>query len=56
MGVNQLVRSFIFGVTFYDVRTLLAVVLILLAVTAVAALVPANRAARVDPTIALRRE
>lgn len=40
----------------YDPRTFAVVVPILLAVTLVAALVPARRAALVDPTVALREE
>jgi len=40
----------------YDPRTFAVVVPILLAVTLLAAFVPARRAARVDPTVALRHE
>jgi ABC-type antimicrobial peptide transport system permease subunit len=40
----------------YDVATVLAVVPIVLLVTLAAAGIPAHRAARVDPTIALRAE
>ena len=40
----------------YDPRTFAAVVPLLLAVTLAAAFVPARRAARVDPTSALRTD
>ncbi len=56
MAVNQLARAYIFGVTFYDPLTLAAVVLVLAAVTGVAALLPTLRALRVDPAVALRWE
>ena len=40
----------------FDSRTLLLVVPLLLAITLLAAFVPARRAARVEPTVALRCE
>jgi predicted permease len=55
-GVYQLVRSFVFGVTFYDPLTVIAVLATILGVATVAAFVPARRALGVDPTIALRAE
>ncbi|HJR58653.1 MAG TPA: ABC transporter permease [Vicinamibacterales bacterium] len=54
LGASQLTRAFIFGVSVYDPLTLVAVVLIIALVTGLAALLPARRAARVDPTVALR--
>ena len=56
LAINQIIRSFFFGVTLYDPPTILAVVALLIAVTAIAAFVPARRASRVDPTVALRYE
>lgn len=54
MAVNQLIRAFIFGVTFYDPSTIVAVVVVLVIVTSLAAFLPARRASRVDPMVALR--
>lgn len=51
---SRLVRSFLFGVSPYDVRTLTGAVLLLVTVALVACLLPATRAARVQPTTALR--
>ena len=49
-------QSLLYGVTPYDPLTFAAAPVFLLAVTLAACLVPAMRAARVDPTIALRAE
>jgi predicted permease len=51
-----LIRSFLFGVSPLDPQTYLAVGLILSLVTILAAWLPARRASRVDPMIALRAE
>jgi putative ABC transport system permease protein len=56
LGVGQLIRGFVFGVTFYDPPTIAAVVVTIAAVTGFAALLPARRATRLDPTVALRSE
>jgi predicted permease len=47
-------RSLLFGVEPTDARTLTAVALLLLAVAALASLIPAQRAARVDPVESLK--
>ncbi|MGN6592847.1 MAG: FtsX-like permease family protein [Terriglobales bacterium] len=48
--------SFLFGVSWRDPLTLVAVPLLLLAIAALACYLPARRATRVDPMIALRGE
>ena len=55
-GVTPLMRSLFFGVTPLDAVTLIIVSLLLLAVTFAASLLPARRAARSDPKLALRCE
>lgn len=54
--VTRLLRSQLFGVAPADPPTFVGVALILLAVGAVASYVPAHRAARTDPQVALREE
>jgi len=56
LGAVQLVRSLLFGVTPYDPAALLIAPLSLLLIATLATLIPALRAARVDPMIALRAE
>ena len=55
-GAAMLVRSFIFGIRAIDPITFLAVPLLLLAVSGLAAYLPARRAAMIDPVEALRVE
>ena len=52
----QALTSLLFDVVPFDVPTLAAVSLLLLAVAAAAAWSPARRASRVDPLVALRTE
>jgi putative ABC transport system permease protein len=54
MGLSQLVSSLLYGVRPIDPATYLAAGALLLAVGALAAFVPARRAAAVDPIVALR--
>ena len=54
--LGRLARSFLYGVGASDPLTLLVVPLVLLAVAALACYLPARRATRVDPVIALRGE
>jgi predicted permease len=52
--MSSLLESLLFGVTSRDTMTLSIASLVLLVVTAVACLIPARRATRVDPVTALR--
>ncbi|HEX3644804.1 MAG TPA: ABC transporter permease [Vicinamibacterales bacterium] len=54
--VTRLLRSLLFGTSPTDVFTFAAVATLLVAIAAAASLVPALRASRVDPLIALRDE
>jgi putative ABC transport system permease protein len=54
--LTRLIAGLLYGVEPADPRTLGAVALLLLAIGALAAWLPARRAARVDPMIALRAE
>ena len=55
-GVLRIMQSVLYGVAVYDVRTLMAVVLLLLFVTALAIAAPVLRVAKIDPVTALREE
>jgi ABC-type antimicrobial peptide transport system permease subunit len=56
LAATELVKSLLFGVTPRDPVTLVAAPALLVAITILASVVPALRAARVDPMIALRAE
>jgi predicted permease len=56
LAVSQVLSSFLFGVTATDPLTFTAVVLLLAVIASVASYIPARRATRVDPMIALRSE
>jgi len=56
MALARLIQSFLFGVEAADPVTLVAVPLVLGAVAALAAFIPARRASRVNPVEALRME
>jgi putative ABC transport system permease protein len=53
---GQLLRSFLFGIEPTDLRTLVGVCAVLGAVAGMACLLPALRATRVNPLVALRTE
>jgi len=56
LAAGYLLRSFLFGVTAYDMPTLIGAGAILTAVALLAAFVPARWASRVDPMLALKYE
>jgi ABC-type antimicrobial peptide transport system permease subunit len=56
LALSQTPRSFLFGITPGDPLTLAAVSVLLAAAALLAAYVPARRATRVDPMVALRAE
>jgi ABC-type antimicrobial peptide transport system permease subunit len=56
VGATQLVRANLYGVGSTDPLTFVAAALVLLLIAALAAWLPARRAARVDPVVALRAE
>ncbi len=56
IGVMRMLRGELFGVQIWDPVTYVSVAVLLMAVAALASLVPARRATRVDPLQALRYE
>ncbi len=55
-GVGVLLQSQLFGIKAYDVPTFAAILLMLAAVALLASWIPARRAARVNPVVALKYE
>ena len=55
-GLGHLLQSLLFGIGAHDTTTIIGVAAVLSAVTVLACWIPARRAARVDPVIALRSE
>jgi putative ABC transport system permease protein len=56
LGVNRVLRSQLIGVEFYDPVTMVVAPAVLVIVGVLACRVPARRAMKVDPVVALRRE
>jgi predicted permease len=56
VAASRLVASLLFGLAATDAVTMLTAVMVMVAVSAVAGYLPARRAARVDPLVALRYE
>jgi putative ABC transport system permease protein len=55
-ALTRVIRGLLFGVTPTDLATFIAVAVILAAVALLATFIPARRAAKVDPLVALRYE
>ena len=56
LGASKLVESLLFGVKPNDPEALAAAIAILMAAALIAAYVPARRASRIDPMVAVRHE
>jgi ABC-type lipoprotein release transport system permease subunit len=56
LALSRLMQSMLFGVTPRDPATMMAIPFALAAVALVSCLIPARRAAKIDPTVALREE
>jgi putative ABC transport system permease protein len=56
LATTKLIESLLFGLTAKDPQTIVLAILLLLVVAALAGWLPARRAARVDPLVALRHE
>ena len=56
LALNRFVKSFLFGIPATDAATYAAVVLLFTVIAFLACILPAHRATRVDPMIALRYE
>jgi ABC-type antimicrobial peptide transport system permease subunit len=56
LALSRLMQSMLFGVTPHDPATITAIPIALAAVALLSCLIPAQRAAKIDPTVALREE
>ena len=56
LGLSKVLSSMLFGLTSTDVLTFAGAVIVLGAVALVASFIPASRAAKVDPLIALKSD
>ena len=55
-AVSQILKSMLFGVSTYDPLAFVAVPLLLFSIALAASYIPARRATKVDPMVALRYE
>jgi putative ABC transport system permease protein len=56
LALTRLIRGLLYGVSSFDPPTFVAMAALLAAVTAIACVLPALRATKVDPLVALRYE
>jgi ABC-type antimicrobial peptide transport system permease subunit len=56
MGATRWIRSFLYGLPHFDWLAIGGTIFLLTAVSALAAFIPARRATKVDPMVALRHE
>jgi putative ABC transport system permease protein len=56
LALTRLIRGLLFGINSFDPATFVAMALLLIGVTVLACVVPARRALKVDPLVALRYE
>jgi putative ABC transport system permease protein len=56
LALTRLLRSLLFGITATDTATYFGISLLLLLISIIACVIPARRAASVDPVLALKHE
>jgi putative ABC transport system permease protein len=56
LGLTRAISSFLYGVTATDAATFVSVCVLLISAACLAAYIPARRATKVDPLVALRHE